>query len=125
MKKFIALILILVMVLSLSTVAFAGAVYGGTLASDTWNVVCRIFGYENGQTSLKGLNKNLISLVRTIVGTYDNTIGGITGGIMTMADSFNVNTKYPVVNRVARAIGWCVERVAYSFHYGHAIQGEK
>ena len=127
MKKFIALILVLVMVLSLSTVAFAERERGGTLVSDTWNVVCRIFGYENGQTSLKGLNKNLISLVNTIVRTYDNTIDGIAyGGIRTMADSFySVDTKYNFVDCVAHAIGWCVERVANSFHYGHAIIGRQ
>ena len=124
MKKFIALILALVMVLSLSTVAFAERERGGTLVSDTVNVVRRILGYA-GEWHVK-MDSAFGSLINTVVTYHDDVVSGIAyDGIMTMADSFNVHSKYPVVDRVAHAIGWCVERVANSFHYGHAIIGRQ
>ena len=130
MKKIIALVLVLVMVLSLSTVAFAEhEPYGGTLVSDTVNVVRRILGYAdewNVKWHVK-MDSAFGSLINTVVTYHDDVVSGIAyDGITTMADSFHsVNTKYPVVDCVAHAIGWCVERVANSFHYGHAIIGRQ
>ena len=125
MKKFIALILVLVMVLSLSTVAFAGASYGGTLVSDTVNVVRRILGYAD-EWRVK-TDSAFGSLINTVITYHDEVVYSIAhDGIDAMANSFHsVSTKYPVVNRVADAIGWCVSRVANSFHYGHAIVGPR
>ena len=118
MKKFIALILVLVMVLSLSTVAFAERQRGYSLATDTVNgvisVVNCIFktGYSYFYFDFSG---TFGGLANAVIDYHNEVVEGITGAIRQMADYIGDS------NCIASRAACCVECMAGVFHYVYII----
>ena len=149
MKKFIALILVLVMVLSLSTVAFAEYERRNTLLKDTVNGVLsvvnrvsNVFGFKGpGRTDLRFNNKNAYGhLANTVIRYHDSVIGnviregekrysgsGIAGAIAQMgnyvagriADHYYHGTKNAISDRIQA----CGINLGQAFSYVYSITG--
>ena len=108
MKKLIALILVLVMVLSLATVAFAEVKH--TLFRDTVGGI-----FNNVMIRVNKYIRELGSLINSVIGYHDDVVYGIAGAIDQMALSI------PGRNCIARRAACCVHSMASVFDYVYRI----
>lgn len=115
MKRIIALVLVLVMVLSLSTVAFAAP---RTLTADVWNVVCRVF---KRSPTIYYRENTLADLTKTVLDYQDTVVAAIGQGIRHMADSFGVHlvrsADSVLGKKLALGASWCIGHVAVAVEY--------